>query len=220
MSVALFDLDRTLIDVNSGHLWLRHEFNAGRVTWSDLARAVWWFARYRTGSADGLDTAFDKAVAAYNGIPHEELAEIAQRFFETSVQSRLRPGAQQALDRHRQAGDRIVLASSTTQYLAHSAAKEWDLDPGVHTKLEVIDGVLTGKIASMAIGDHKRARVVEWAQAERVDLSEAYFYTDSGTDASLMRLVGHPVAVNPDRSLDKLARELGWPIEEWGQAKT
>lgn len=218
MAVALFDLDRTLIDKNSGTLWLRHELRAGRVSWTDAAWATWWFARYHMGLGSGLEEAFGRAVGSYGGMGDDELRDLTTPFFQAEVAPRLRPGAREALDRHRQAGDRIALASSTTQYLAELACEAWSLELAAHTRLEVAEGRLTGRIGAMAFGDHKTARTLEWAESEGVDLSTATFYTDSVTDAGLLRAVGEPVAVNPDRRLARLAREQGWRVEDWGRA--
>jgi putative phosphoserine phosphatase/1-acylglycerol-3-phosphate O-acyltransferase len=216
LALALFDMDRTLIDVNSGHLWLRHEISAGRVGLKDAAWAVWWFGRYALGLGAGLDKAFDQAVAAYAGTPDVELRARSDAFFDAVVASRLRPGAERALQEHRAKGDRVALASSTTQYLADRACEAWGLDLAAFTELEVEDGIVTGRISSLALGRHKTTRTLEWAEAEGIDLSTATFYTDSATDADLMERVGSAVAVNPDRKLRRVAAERGWPIVDWG----
>lgn len=218
MGVALFDFDRTLIDVNSGTLWLRHEVRAGRVTWRDAVWATWWFTRYHLGLASGLDVAFEQAVAAYKGMTDTQLRELTRAFFDQQIVTRLRPGARQALDRHRAAGDRIALCSSTTQYLAELACETWGMEVAARTELDVQDGVLTGRIRSLALGDHKTARTLEWAEAESVDLADCTFYTDSFTDLKLMQAVGIPVAVHPDRQLSRMARRSGWRIADWGRA--
>jgi HAD superfamily hydrolase (TIGR01490 family) len=216
MGVALFDFDLTLVDVNSGHLWLRHEMRAGRVTWSQAAWAAWWFAKYRMGLGGGLEDAFHAAVQAYGGLPSDTLAGWSRQFFQAEVQPRLRPGARDALADHRARGDRIALASSTTQYLALEACEAWGLEMAAHTRLDVHEGVLTGRVASMALGPHKASRVREWAEAEGVHLADTTFYTDSATDEDLLALVGRPVCVNPDRRLMAIARARGWPIVDWG----
>jgi len=218
MGVALFDFDRTLIDVNSGTLWLRHEVRAGRVTWRDAVWATWWFTRYHLGLASGLDAAFEQAVAAYKGMTDTQLRGLTERFFHEQIVAHLRPGARAALDHHRERGDRMALCSSTTQYLAELACETWGLEVAARTELEVQDGVLTGRIASLALGDHKTDRTLEWARTQGVDLADATFYTDSFTDAKLMEAVGSPVAVHPDRQLGRLARRRGWRVVDWGRA--
>lgn len=215
--VALFDFDRTLVDVNSGHIWLREEYRAGRVSNQQVAWATWWFLRYHMGMGSGLDQAFELAARAYAGTGDAALAARSDAFFAQAIASRLRPGARRALDDHHAAGDRVALASSTTQYLARRVCAEWGLDAAAFTRLEVEDGVLTGRIASPALGAHKTDRVLEWTAREGVDLADVTFYTDSMTDLSLLARVGTPVVVNPDRRLAREARRRGWRIEDWGK---
>jgi len=148
----------------------------------------------------------------------EELSAASQAFFETEVRCRLRPGAARALQAHRAAGDRIALASSTTQYLATQASDAWGMELAAYTTLEVVDGELTGEISALALGVHKTTRAIEWAKAQGVDLSTAAFYTDSFTDLDLLERVGEPVAVNPDRRLRRAALQRGWRVEDWGHS--
>jgi HAD superfamily hydrolase (TIGR01490 family) len=218
MHLALFDLDRTLIDVNSGHLWLRRELHAGRISWWKAAWAVWWLARYQLGSGQGIEAAFAAAVAGYEGLDDAVVADWNQPFFLDELLPRLRPGAAAALRHHRANGDRIALASSTTHYLATEACRAWGLELAACTRLAVTEGRLTGKISASAIGPRKADRVREWAEAEQLDLRNATFYTDSATDVALLRLVGAPVCVNPDRRLTAIARQQGWEIVDWGAA--
>lgn len=218
MAVALFDFDKTLIDKNSGHLWLRSELRAGRVSRSDAIWAVYWFVRYALGMSEGLDQAFARAVATYTDTPEQDLAARSQAFFERELVHRLRPGARAAIEQHRQAGDRVAIASSTTQFIARDAMRAWGLELAACTEVEVRDGTITGAIASSALGVHKTARVLEWARAEGIALSEVTFYTDSATDADLLERVGKPVVVHPDRKLRRQALDRGWPIVDWGKS--
>ncbi|TVQ94065.1 MAG: HAD-IB family hydrolase [Deltaproteobacteria bacterium] len=220
MAVALFDFDKTLIDRNSGHLWLRAEVRAGRVRSVDAAWAVYWFLRYALGMSDGLDQAFSQAVATYAGMPAEELERRSRAFFAAELVQRLRPGAEEALRRHRAQGDRVAIASSTTQFIALAAMEAWDLELAACTEIEVVDGVISGGIVSSALGAHKTTRVEEWARREGVRLDEMTFYTDSATDADLLERVGQPVVVHPDRRLRRLARERGWPVRDWGESSS
>lgn len=216
MGVALFDFDKTLIDVNSGHLWLRAELRAGRVGARDALWAIYWFLRYSAGHERGLDQAFARAVATYRGTPDEELASRSRAFFARSLRHRLRPGAEAAIERHRAAGHRVALASSTTQYLADEAMKAWGLELAACTRIEVTAGRVTGRVAASALGTNKTARVLEWAAANDVNLADVTFYTDSATDADLLDRVGSPVVVHPDRRLRAIAAARGWPVEHWG----
>ena len=217
MGVALFDLDVTLLDCNSGHLWLRREWKEGRLGVRDAAWAVWMLGQYGLGIGR-IDQAFAKAVSSLAGTDEQELARRTTAWFREDVQQRLRPGARVALASHRAAGDRLVLATSGSIYAATDAGRAFGLDEVIGSRFEVVDGRFTGRVAASAFGAEKAARVAEWAAREAVDLSQAAFYTDSAHDLALMERVGRPVAVNPDRVLRRIAGERGWAIVDWGRS--
>ncbi|MEZ4320077.1 MAG: HAD family hydrolase [Myxococcota bacterium] len=217
MGAALFDLDRTLLDCNSGRLWVAHEWRQGRIGWRDAAWASWWLARYTLGMAEGMEDVFEIAVASFEGVEEELVKQRTQAWFDDECASRLRPGAAEALEKHRAAGDRLVLATSSTLYSALAAQKLWGFDDLVCTRLEVRDGRFTGRISGLAYGEAKLERVREWAREHAVDLGDCTFYTDSITDLSVMEAVGAPVAVNPDVKLSRLASARSWPTVDWGR---
>lgn len=215
--VAFFDLDRTLLDVNSGHLWLRHEWRAGRISPTNLVLAAWWLTRYALGDAS-LDAALAHAASVYEGDREEEVRAGVEAWFSTQVASHLRPGARAALDHHRARGDTLVLASTSSQYAAACAVRAFGLDDAVSTVLESERGVLTGRLAASGFGAGKRAGCEAWAEAHGVPLHRATFYTDSFSDLPLLERVGAPVVVCPDRRLAREAGRRGWPVVDWGSA--
>lgn len=216
MGVALFDLDRTLLDCNSGRLWVSNEWREGHIGWRDVAWASWHLARYSLGIGEGLEHAFEVAIQHYAGIEEDALRDRTQVWFDALCLPRLRPGAATAMAHHREQGDRLVLATSGTLYSALAADTHWAFDDLICTRMAVEDGVLTGGIEALAYGDHKHTLTAAWAERENVDLQEATFYTDSITDRRLMEAVGRPVAVNPDRPLRQLARAEDWEVVDWG----
>jgi HAD superfamily hydrolase (TIGR01490 family) len=217
MRAALFDLDKTLLDVNSATLWLKHEWRAGRVGVRDVAWAVWALAQYHLGR-DGLEKLFEEAAMSVSGLEEAILVERTRLWFENDVRPRLRPGGKAAIDRHRQQGDRIVLATSGTIYAARCAQQAYGFDEVICTTLHVEDGVLTGKLRQSAYGPNMLLRVQEWAEQAGIRLEDCTFYTDSFTDVTLLEKVGTPIVVHPDRRLAALAAERRWAIEEWGTA--
>ena len=218
MTVAFFDLDRTLLDCNSGRLWLRYEWREGRVGVVDAAIGAWWLLKYSLGNHD-LSEAYASAVSKLAGQQEAEIAKRTSDWFAREVVHRLRPGAVEALAVHRARGDQLVLATSSSPYAAASAVKSFELDEGISSQFEVKEGIFTGRVASLALGPSKATRVQEWAEARKICLSDCVFYTDSMTDRALLELVGKPIVVNPDRPLAKLARERGWQVEDWGKSQ-
>jgi len=216
--IALFDLDRTLLDVNSGRLWVQSEWQRGALRARDVAWAAYWLGRYTLGSCDGLDRVFEVATRSVAGMPANQLQQHVKDWFDREVRDHLRPGARRALDAHRRAGDRLVLATSSTNFAARAAAEAYGMDDIVSTELEVVDGVLSGRIQQLALGDDKARACERWAERSDVDLADATFYTDSITDLALLERVGDPVAVHPDRPLRREALARQWRIVDWGTA--
>lgn len=215
MTVAFFDLDRTVIDLNSGTSWLKMEWREGRVSTRDAVWAASVLARYALGQG-ALEEAYDAAVAKYAGVPEVEISDRTRAWFFRDIAHRVRPGARRAIAKHRAAGDRLVIATSSSVYAAGAAREAYGFDDVVASSFEVApDGRFTGRLASSAYGKAKADRAAEWASARAIDLSTCTFYTDSITDLALMERVGRPVAVNPDRPLRRMATQRGWSIEDW-----
>jgi HAD superfamily hydrolase (TIGR01490 family) len=160
------------------------------------------------------------AVGTYSGADAELLRTQTAAWFASEVLPRTRPLARAALATHRASGARCVLASSTTQFAAECARAAYGLHDVVCSRLEVdaASGRLTGRIASLAFGKAKAARVREWAAQHAVPLRRCTFYTDSFADATLLAEVGRPVCVNPDRRLRALAATRGWEVVDWGRS--
>jgi HAD superfamily hydrolase (TIGR01490 family) len=217
LTVAFFDLDRTLIDCNSGRLWLAYEWRGGRLRTSEVLTGAWWLLKYSLGNHE-LSGAYTSAVQKLAGEEESVIAGRTRCWFDDHVERRLRPGALLALKRHREAGDTLVLATSSSPYAAACAQRAFGLDDVISSTFEVSDGRFTGRVVSMALGEAKAELAREWAGANGVELKDCTFYTDSMTDRALLEEVGHPVVVNPDRPLARLARSRGWPIEDWGRA--
>jgi HAD superfamily hydrolase (TIGR01490 family) len=216
--IALFDLDRTLLDCNSGRLWMQLELEAGNIGVGVAVWASWWLLRYHFGLGGGLDDVYATAVRGLQGMSEAELASRTKDWFTERVQHRLRPGGRVHLEAHRAAGDTLVLATSSSAYAAAAATAAFGLDAWISTRFEVEDGLFTGAIASSALGPHKADRASEWSESRGLSLAQAVFYTDSMTDHALLERVGEPVAVNPDRALRREALRRGWPVVDWGRS--
>lgn len=214
---AFFDLDSTLLDCNSATLWLRYEYDGGRIGMRDVAWGMLYLLQYQLGRG-AIDRAFNEAVATLKGVEERVIQERTFEWFEAQVRRRLRPGAKVALEAHRAKGDRLILATSSSPYAAQAAVKAYGLEDFVCSRFEVVGGLFTGKVSSPALGPAKAERVAEYAESHGIDLGASAFYTDSVTDRALLERVGEPVAVNPDRGLLRLAREKGWPVVDWGLA--
>lgn len=216
MSLVLFDLDRTVLAVNSATLWVRRQWREGRLPAHRMALAGWWLSLYRLGLMQA-DRALHDAVASLAGASEEELEARTRLFWDQECAASVRPGARTALDLHRREGRRRVLCTSSSAWISRCAVEALALDGYLCTEVEAADGRLTGKIAGTPnFGAGKLVNLKRFAAGAGVPLAEVWFYTDSAADLPLLRAVGHPVCVAPDPRLRREALRRGWPVEDWG----
>lgn len=216
MSIAFFDLDRTILAVNSGSGWVRSEYADGFITRWQLLRATAWLLRYHLGFAQ-MEQVLRDAIAAYAGHPEDALRDRTRAFFEREVRDQIRPGAREALERHAAAGEPRVLLTTSSNYLSEMVGETLALDDWLCSRFATDpEGRLTGEPIDLCYGPHKVRLARDWARRFDVDLADCAFYSDSITDLPMLEAVGRPVVVDPDPRLRRIARARGWPIEDWG----
>ena len=214
--IAFFDVDKTLLGVNSGSLWLKSEWRAGRLTVGELVRAGAALIRYSFG-ATNIEGTMHSAIEGQRGQCAATLRLRTLKFLKDEVIKHLRPEGIERVRVHRERGDQIVLLTTSTQFLAEPLGHHLGVDGVLSTCLEVAeDGYLTGRaVGPLCYGRGKIHHAQEYADAHGAALHEATFYTDSYSDLPMLEEVRNPFAVTPDRKLRRVARTRGWPIEEW-----
>jgi phosphoserine phosphatase len=121
----------------------------------------------------------------------------------------VRPEARQIVDMHRHAGRATYIVSASPVELVNPLAGAMGMTAGIGTVSEIVDGVYTGKLAGpFCYGAGKVEAITELARWEGLDLNQCYAYSDSASDLPMLELVGHPVAVNPDSKLERVASRL------------
>lgn len=139
---------------------------------------------------------------------------MTRTWYDEVLADRIAPGARACVDEHRAQGHHVAIVSAATTYAVKPVAEALGLGNAyISTELEVIDGQLTGAVIQPACyGPGKVLRTRAYAETAGIDLQASYFYSDGHSDLPLLEAVGHPVAVNPDRKLRKVAIARGWPI--------
>lgn len=216
-AAAFFDLDGTLLAVNSGRLWLSHERAHRRLTAQDAAKGLAYLVAYKLGLVD-VRMALGLAAAALRGRPEREFEESVHRWYEEHVRPLRAPLADRAIERHRAAGHRLVLLTTSTVYQAAIAARDFGLDDHLGTRFAVADGRFTGALVHpVPFGRGKVELAEEYAAREGISLEHSYFYSDSITDLPMLERVGHPRIVNPDPRLALVAKLRSFPVLDWGR---
>jgi HAD superfamily hydrolase (TIGR01490 family) len=216
LSLAFFDLDKTLLEINSGSLWVKRELRLGFLKKRHAARAVVWLAKYKLGFAGG-EHMIHEAVAHLKGSASQVLINRTREFYAQDVAGRFRPGALNALKLHRNKGDLIVMLTSSSNYLAQMAASDLQIEHVLCNTLEVdASGNHTGRVVGRAcFGSGKLFHAQAFADRVQQNLTESTFYTDSFADISVMEAVRNPVAVHPDIRLRRWAQQHNAPVVNW-----
>jgi HAD superfamily hydrolase (TIGR01490 family) len=213
---AFFDLDRTLIDVNSGLMWAQHERKQGNLSMLQLARATFWTAMYHLSLID-MEKAFNSAVSYYRGHPEADLEQRTREWFHAEVAPRYRDRARETVAEHRQKDHQLVILTNSSCFEASVAADAWGFDHWLANHFPTDDdGLLLGTFATpLCYGEGKVTHAKKLAREHGFDLSKSYFYTDSLSDLPMLEAVGEPKIVDPDPRLRREAQRRRWEILDW-----
>jgi HAD superfamily hydrolase (TIGR01490 family) len=211
---AFFDMDNTLLRVETGMSWVRFLYRRGELPPRMMAKALYWQLLYKLAVLD-MDTVFTRLVEELRGDSEAEMLAKCEIWYRDHVAPEIAPAARVAIEHHRQAGHLIVLATGSTQYAARPVAAGIGIEHVLSSELEVADGVFTGRPAAFCFGHHKVVLAERWAERHGVDLAASYFYSDSYNDLPMLERVGTAIAVNPDTRLYRHARRRGWATPRW-----
>jgi HAD superfamily hydrolase (TIGR01490 family) len=214
VTAAFFDLDRTLMAGSSAFQFGRASYEAGLVTRRQLARDAWANVRFRLrGSTDeATDELRARIFASIRDVRVVDLRRLAPRVL-AGVLPRIYPQMLEVAHRHQDEGRRAYIVTAASHELADMLAHVLSFDGGIGARSEVVDGRYTGRPEGpFTYREGKAVAMRALAGAEGIDLARSYAYSDSESDLPMLRAVGHPVAVNPDATLARVAREEGWDV--------
>lgn len=213
MTLALFDLDNTLLAGDSDHAWGEFLVEKGIVDEAEHRRANdRFYQEYLNGELD-IFHYLRFALAPLTRYPMDELLAWRATFMERKVLPMLQNKAQALLDRHRQQGHTLMIITATNRFVTEPIAERLGVEHLIATDPEIVDGRFTGEVEGVpSFREGKVTRLNHWMDSRRQSLDGAWFYSDSHNDAPLLQAVDHPVAVDPDPTLEALARASGWPV--------
>ncbi len=213
MPLAIFDLDNTLIAGDSDYLWGQHLVEIGVVDGAAYEAAnARFYADYRDERLD-IDAFLHFALQPLSAHDMDALLAWRADFIARRIDPILLPAAQALVERHRAAGDTLLIITATNAFVTAPIAERYGIPHLIATEPEQRDGRYTGAVAGIPAFQHgKVQRLEQWLQARDETLAGSHFYSDSINDVPLLERVDHPVAVDPDPRLSALARERGWPI--------
>ncbi|MEM1402031.1 MAG: HAD family hydrolase [Pseudomonadota bacterium] len=213
MTLAIFDLDNTLISDDSDHRWGEFLCERGIVDTE-------WFGRendrfyedYQRGELD-IEAYFRFALAPVAGRKVEEIGELQADFMASCIEPLMLPAAERLLQSHRDDGHRLLIITATNELVTRPIAERLGVADLLGCAVEIVDGRITGEpTGTLTYKEGKVTRLHEWIAEKGESLEGAWFYSDSHNDLPLLEVVDHAVAVDPDPILKDMASQRRWPI--------
>ncbi|MUG31970.1 MULTISPECIES: HAD family hydrolase [Psychrobacter] len=219
--LALFDLDHTLLDVDSDYLWGEYIVKNGLVDEAQYRTANQkFYEQYIEGTLDA--TEYNEFVAQFlTSLPLDELCQIREAYIKTEIEPHIRPKAISAIQHHIEAGHDVVIISATNDFVVSAIAQRFGIEPVnvLATPLEVQDNRYTGKLTDKPnFKEGKIYHLNKWLEAKHAQgtrYSKTYAYSDSKNDLPLLQWADIPVAVTPDEVLHAHALAHRWAVEDW-----
>lgn len=217
--LALFDLDHTLLPLDSDYQWADFLARTGRAGDPALARArnEDLMQRYNQGDLTAEEAAeFMLGLLAAHE-PHD-LAAWHEQFMREVIRPSMRPKAIDLVRQHLTDGDLCAIVTATNSFVTAPIARAFGVPHLIATDPQYIGGRYTGKIqGTPSFQEGKVARVNDWLASMGLtlrDFERSHFYSDSINDLPLLETVTHPIVTNPSPSLTAVARERQWPVLE------
>lgn len=218
-AAAFFDLDRTIIGGSSvftfGWVAYRHGMMPTRQLLSDVASALVF--KLQGASDEKTATVRERVLSAIAGVRVDDLRGLGDDILPRLLDG-VRRESRGLIDLHHDAGRDTYIVSASPIEIISEFARAMGMTGALGTVAETVDGVYTGRLAEpFCYGEGKAVAIRKVAAEQGYDLALCYAYSDSAGDLPMLEVVGHPVAVNPDGRLERVARSRGWPVVEFSR---
>ncbi|WP_028223282.1 histidinol-phosphatase [Paraburkholderia oxyphila] len=219
-NLALFDLDHTLLPLDSDQAWAHYLVRLGVVDGARHADKIdRYYRAYAAGELD-MDAYLDATLAPLASHPRAQLEQWHAQFMRDVIVPAIRPEARALIARHRDAGDLCCIVTATNEFVTAPIASALGVEHLLAIRLGTHDGTAGGEYTGKSVGipsfrEGKIARAHAWLASlgrSFEDFGQSWFYSDSINDVPLLEHVTHPVATNPDARLAELAAVRNWPV--------
>lgn len=217
---AFFDLDKTVIARASMAAFGHHFYRGGLISRTTVVRvmAIQLVYLHLGASEQKLDRIREQVLRLTRGWDQAEVSRIVRETLDDVVEPIIYAEALELLEQHQGAGRKVFIVSASPEEIVAPLAEYLGADGAIASRAVVdLDGRYTGEMDFYAYGPFKAEAMQTVAAAEGIDLAASYAYSDSYTDVPMLEAVGHPVAVNPDRVLARLARDRGWETRQFSR---
>ncbi|MDR0347562.1 MAG: RdgB/HAM1 family non-canonical purine NTP pyrophosphatase [Coriobacteriales bacterium] len=216
--LAAFDFDGTLLEGHSPVRMVRSLLRRNIIPYRVALQALWWGVRYRLRIPVEQKEVREHIFRSFSHFPAAEADQLMSDFYRADLRRRLRPRGLEAVKKHREAGEQVVLVSASFTPILKEASHDLGADWFICTQMEVKDGYYTGNVMGQPPeGAQKLVQLAAWADAtyHKDGWALVAAYGDHRSDEPLLAAAREAIAVNPDSGLEKAARRHGWRILDW-----
>ena len=217
MSLAIFDLDNTLIGGDSDYLWGEYLCDEGIISdrQSFKKKNDYFYQQYELGSLDIYAWAeFSFEILSHYSI--NELEAFHLKFMAQKIEPIFLEKAQDCINSHKENGDTVVVITASNTFVTAPIVKRYGINHLIATEPEIVSGRYTGKVSGIpCFKSGKIENLMPWLERNGESLKDSTFYSDSHNDLPLLELVDNPVAVNADKILTQIAEKKGWKVLNW-----
>ena len=217
MSLAMFDLDNTLIGGDSDYLWGEYLCEEGIISdpVSFQRMNEYFYLQYEIGKLDIYAWA-EFSFKVFTEYSLDKLNDLRQNFIQQKIEPIFLEKAQRFINQHKENGDTVLVITASNTFITSPIAKIYGINHLLATEPEFKDGRYTGKVSGIpCFQSGKIDNLMPWMDKQNENLKGSYFYSDSHNDLPLLELVDNPVAINGDPRLTAVANENGWPNLDW-----
>ena len=213
MSLAIFDLDNTLLRGDSDHAWGEFLVEQGAVDGERFKQDNdRYYAAYLEGTLDIFEFLEQHQLRPLAQFDRATLENWRRQFMQRKILPLITAAARALVQQHRARGDTLLIITATNSFITAPIAEEFGIPHLIATEPELVDGRFTGKVAGTpSYREGKVERLATWLRDQHQTLAGSWFYSDSHNDLPLLKEVDHPVVVNADPTLAAHARLQGWP---------
>ncbi len=210
--IAIIDLDKTLLTVNSGKIFVLSAYKKGHLSIYNLVKAIILSIMYKLWPKSAIKIT-ELMVKWLKGVPENTVEELAKQVVKQELVHTLRPSIIQEIEKHKKQNAHIVILSAALPYICKPIADFLKLDGIICSAMETVQGIFTGKPkGKICMGQEKETRIRQYCLNNSYNLQTAHCYGDSYSDRFVLEVSGNPICVAPDKKLKKLAETKNWLV--------
>jgi HAD superfamily hydrolase (TIGR01490 family) len=213
VALAIFDLDHTLLSGDSDHAWGQFLVD-NKIVEPERSQQQndYFYEQYKKGCLD-IEEYLAFALKPLTEQPLDKMLALREVFIEERIKPLITDKARALIKKHEQAGDDLLIITATNAFVTRPIASLLGFEELIAPEPELIDGKYTGGITGIpSFQQGKVTRLNMWLAEKNIDLTGAFFYSDSHNDLPLLKIVDNPIAVDADEILTNTAKNNGWPI--------